>query len=821
MKVIFNILIFLSIIFLSISCGDDSSSSIGASVCDNIDCSNHGACVVVSGKAVCSCEEGYFLSENTSCEPMPESCIGVLCGGHGTCSIDENGKAECNCFDGYDLKDLECVKNNCIDVDCGEHGECINAESLRDITCNCESGYYLEDMKCVKNNCIDVNCKEHSKCVDDGIDATCVCDEGYYLSGDDCLKDNCINVDCGENKECINNSDGTFECKCLDDYYLEEGECLLDNCIGVDCGSHSNCVNNHGINSKCICDEGYILYEGNCVENLPTCIIESVNGENSPFQTTPNSDLGLISKSYYLNPENTDNLIYSWRMVELPIDDNNNINWISYPQYDNENLVNTDKHYARVYTPFITDNTSRYLIELKVSSVDGLSSVCSAEIKSVNNEVGIYIELFWDKPDNDMDLHFMNPENQNLDINDINFDENLAIWRELTNKDWWSIGTEGVDERDCHYRNCKNDGIEWGDVGNDDNPVLVRDDIPGVGPEIIILPKPQEGWYRSSVHFYRKDENTDFVSATLRVYCNGNLEYSNTLTLRGTNYTWLVNDIYWEELDDESGFCHIFDTGMIFDEKQGNNTENEHVDGYRGNLVYNASCSDGYTGMSCDICQFDYHVDENDNCIPNEVCDELACTEGNKNKCDVVNGVVECSCWDNYHEESAGSNICILNESCEADTCTEEHKTTCTIEDFIAVCSCDYSYGGENCEICGYDTLEPNSWTPFVGMEITNNLYEDLKLCTENDDVYILNLTENDVLNIDLIFLDVEGNIDIELYKEDNLNLKLAESISRTDNENLNYSVTESGVYVLRVRHAWETNTVGQSYSMNISGITE
>jgi hypothetical protein len=174
----------------------------------------------------------------------------------------------------------------------------------------------------------------------------------------------------------------------------------------------------------------------------------------------------------------------------------------------------------------------------------------------------------------------MNPSDQNLNIDDIDIenpslDTDLENWRQRTNIEWWD---EDGYEADCHWRNCKGSGIEWGDPGSGDNPSLDRDDIPGTGPENINISKPKEGWFRVSSHYYSAhDGGTD---VHIRVYCNGTVAYQNTAFLAETDYTWLVNDIYWEDLGNNDGQCYVFSDGRIFDDRQG-----EGNAGYTGTLI--------------------------------------------------------------------------------------------------------------------------------------------------------------------------------------------------------------------------------------------
>jgi len=849
----FSVLLILFSIFLLFSC-EEGSSPVDINQCENILCSNHGNCKVVNNNPTCECDTGYLVNGLNCEQDIDGICKDITCSDNGVCAIDSEKNAVCNCFSGYYSEGLECLKDNCDNVNCGKFGECIGRESSDTVTCKCDAGYYLEDMKCLKDNCIDLDCGEHGNCVNNhGVDAECVCDDDYYMKDGECLKDSCKDINCGTHQKCINKEDKTYECVCDTGYYMHDNTCLTDNCVGIDCGS-GTCVNNNGVDYSCNCDDDSILYEGRCLINKPTCLIWSTDGENSPFEVEGNSKLNLISKSYYLDVNNTEDLVYEWKIIENPVE-YYNPKWLFYPESDYLGALNADKHEVEMYIPYLTPDNTKYLAELTVTTTDGLTSTCTSEIKAVTNK-GLYIELFWDKEHNDLDLHFLNPEDQDLNIDNVDDenDDDLEEWRERVVSEWWD--NVPPHESDCHWENCKGDGIEWGESGVDDNPILLRDDIPGRGPEIIVLDKPSQSWYKTSVHVYSMAEP---VNATIRVYCNGNLEYEKNSPLEDRDYTWLVNDIYWENLGNEGGVCHVFNENKVYTEKQGG------VAGYNGDFVNN-NCEEGYWGDNCDICAFEYHFDDsnncvadevceenfctdehksvcniidgiaicscelgfhensNSNCVLNEICDDTSCVENNKNRCNIEEGIVVCSCNYGMHEDLDGN--CVANEVCEANTCMEANKSVCNVVDGLTVCSCDSRYHEDDngvCvldDICGMDELEPNFWNPYLPKKILNGEY-NLKLCSGNSDVFLFYLNSGSILNVDLYFSDDNGNIDMRLYKENDRSQLIAYSQSSDDDESIEYISDESTFYVLRIYYIWGEPDEDQNYTMSISGISE
>jgi hypothetical protein len=143
-----------------------------------------------------------------SCTENKESnkCDGVTCSGKGACVVNDSGKAQCNCFDGYIANDLEC-KSACDGIECSNHGTCkLEAGAA---TCECDDGYEAYGTDCLDKSdlCNGVTCGDHGTCkiVDDK--ATCTCDEGYSSDGTEC-KSICDGFDCSNHGECVIEGDG-------------------------------------------------------------------------------------------------------------------------------------------------------------------------------------------------------------------------------------------------------------------------------------------------------------------------------------------------------------------------------------------------------------------------------------------------------------------------------------------------------------------------------------------------------------------------------------------------------------------------------------
>ncbi len=124
--------------------------------------------------------------------------------------------------------------------------------------------------------------------------------------------------------------------------------------------------------------------------------------------------------------------------------------------------------------------------------------------------------------------------------------------------------------------------------------------------------------------------------------------------------------------------------------------------------VVQCDCDEGYRGDNCDECDPHFHSVGSD-CVADEVCEQNSCTENHKTVCNIVSGVVECSCDEHYtgpncgnctngYHKSAGE--CVIDEVCEVNSCTETHKSVCNIVGGVVQCFCDDGYEGVNCDIC-------------------------------------------------------------------------------------------------------------------------
>ena len=170
--------------------------------------------------------------------------------------------------------------------------------------------------------------------------------------------------------------------------------------------------------------------------------------------------------------------------------------------------------------PFTPVLAGTYVGELVVTNDAGLvSDPCEATLEAVPTE-SLWVEMFWEQPQDDMDLHI------------------LAAGGALE--------TRG----DCYYSNCTPSAqiffpMDWGASGyTGDNPTLDLDDIPGTGPENINIDTPQPGAeYTVVVHDYTGSTPDVYEEnqVTVNIYLDGSLEWTETRPITGDgSYTYFA-----------------------------------------------------------------------------------------------------------------------------------------------------------------------------------------------------------------------------------------------------------------------------------------
>ena len=147
---------------------------------------------------------------------------------------------------------------------------------------------------------------------------------------------------------------------------------------------------------------------------------------------------------------------------------------------------------------FSPDVAGEYIGELVVTDNDGLTSdPCYATLNATAGD-GLWVETFWTRSGDDMDLHLLD--------------------------DGGSLTTDS----DCYYANCAWSSLNWGGSGTTDDPILDLDDIPGTGPENINIDSPARGTYTVYVHDYPGSVYTGQNDVTVNVYLASRLIWTDT-----------------------------------------------------------------------------------------------------------------------------------------------------------------------------------------------------------------------------------------------------------------------------------------------------
>ena len=165
-------------------------------------------------------------------------------------------------------------------------------------------------------------------------------------------------------------------------------------------------------------------------------------------------------------------------------------------------------------TELFLDIAGGYEVQLQVFNEIGLASAPAKYQVDAIPDDRVHIELIWDTPNSDMDLHLY--ENESVEFFEL-------------------VG-------DCNF--C-NPNPNWGGNGSSDDPSLDLDDQMGYGPENININEPANGNYPVRVHYF-EDNNSGASTATVRFYIDGLLfdEFSKILT---RNQVWDAGIVKWPD----------------------------------------------------------------------------------------------------------------------------------------------------------------------------------------------------------------------------------------------------------------------------------
>lgn len=230
----------------------------------------------------------------------------------------------------------------------------------------------------------------------------------------------------------------------------------------------------------------------------PVAVCSASKNELVPFHET----VDFIGSGSY-DPNDLELVEFRWQLIDQP---------------EGSSVAMPDGEAQR--NDFTTDQLGVYLAELVVVNAAGVESPpCEVSVSATAPE-SLWIELWWDEPGDDMDLHLLAPG-----------------------------GTLNDDFTDCFYGNCRaaRPPLDWGVPGfADDNPILDQDDQNGVGPENINLLSPEPGLYTVAVRDWGTNPGIPSTSVTTNVWVNGNLAWTGTKVVAGDpQEPFLVAEIDW------------------------------------------------------------------------------------------------------------------------------------------------------------------------------------------------------------------------------------------------------------------------------------
>jgi hypothetical protein len=249
-----------------------------------------------------------------------------------------------------------------------------------------------------------------------------------------------------------------------------------------------------------------------------------------PEACTPNPDTIAPLDTVYLTGENSYDLnappqpisAWEWQMIEWPPGANP-----------------ADFELTGITSPFLSlwlPLAGRYVARLKVTNQDdgvssGVSPTSDVEIFAVPDS-RVHVELIWDHPNNDMDLHLTNADVSDLVCkapDDCFWDDCLLLCLDP--------------EADCRLPLP-----QWFGgfpVYEGGNPRLDIDDTNGLGPENAVIDAPEPGRYRVYVHYYTVvDRATDPTYVTVRIYVDAILRAEFRRVLHPDDL-WRIAEIQW------------------------------------------------------------------------------------------------------------------------------------------------------------------------------------------------------------------------------------------------------------------------------------
>jgi len=809
----------------------------------DIDCIDNNRCGV---GIACKCEE---ISDIKICRTYNPCKINPCKTEHQTvCNIttsSNNGFYECLCDDKYTDEDGVC-KFDCSDKE-NTHTNSNNNG------CSCNPDYYPN------NDICQFNCKSFPFKETNNSNDGCVCKENYedisgeckFICTDTFSHINETNDGCVCNDAYLKDENGVCKFDCSDDPFSKvnetNNECI---CITEEYRLKNGlcsyiCPENGVVNSEnngCICNTGYHFEGELCVSNTETTICNEV----TPDYATSN----IVEVQRVWNPETgwgdipdcewscndgyaktEDSCIFSCGNYGVVNSENNGC-------ICNENYLYSEEDTECRYNCGLEDNI------VVNSSNDGCTCLNNLAIND-NNEC--YCEDFYTNRD-----HNDTTATASLLLleNDINVFDNLRLTKfssencVLQDHSYFKINLEAGKKllflldfthavSDIDMKLFKNGIQKKSSAGTSNTESFTYQ--AGDSDEELIL------------DIYSFNHRIANYKLTITKLCASNIDCNDGLVcvndsciqnscegiecgtneacsvISATQYQCNCMENYFKENNQcitpcqvgscgDHGVCNATSSTEYSCNCEDNYFENQskicvtpcEVDSCGEHGVCNATSTEQY---SCN-CEDNYFEDQSRVCV--SPCLTLSCNENEE--CYSSNAYyAECRCSDGFYLNE--NSVCV--NSCENIDCGENKNcTSLNSADYSCSCNDGFYEDGENCVIrpsCEdrytIESLNSSSSTAKTlhltdRVTILNGL-SNKKLengqCTTAEDWYRFLVPENSKLKIDLSFIHANGDVDINLYKSDNLGVYVGHSGGVSNSEHISYSVVNEGIYYIKV----------------------
>ena len=478
--------------FEKVSFSLDSDENGNLRNCEDEDCETHlnpANCAVLEITFDSSTEETCEKCLDTNSQIIYERCDNnsVICD---LITTPEPDCIVCSYIDG------NIIYSNCT----ADVAEDTNIEFSN--SCNSNEDC-IPGMQCLNGQCEFIVQVEICDGIDNDLDGEIdeeVCNEGVI---------NCTsNLDCGENGTCD----------------VATGNCMSQEiCDGID-----NDLD--GIIDENVCDEGVIPCNSDLdcpINNTCTAgvCIEQQNIDTS-ICLTPAIELNFgdveigTSKTVNFEISNCGTGDLDLTIESIVFSANTSVEYTFSTEESLPCSLSLEQSISVEITYTPTTNTEFSRGQIVVSSNDPAKPVIALNLyanRDYSNSDDLRIELRWEHPEADLDLHLVKPE---------------------------GVIYEATD--DCYYANPS---PEWGEPGDDDNPLLAIDDVLGYGPEVITYKKPYSGKFTIYSHFFGDISESESynIPVNVKIYIKDVFIAQFNQTLTNEKQLWTVATIDWPE----------------------------------------------------------------------------------------------------------------------------------------------------------------------------------------------------------------------------------------------------------------------------------